>query len=119
MDYIKPLEAVLHHFMWQCSHCTKRTRFSILQLKKDQKYQYSLRYRDTSEKARELNMPRGNHAQSIASNGGQRKDKNSYSDHGYVVRIFVRAVLATKDEESTRAMAADGTTKVLVSPPPR
>ena len=32
---------------------------------------------------------------------------------------FVRAVLATKLEESARAMAADGTTKVLVSPPPR
>ena len=32
---------------------------------------------------------------------------------------FVRAVLAMNFEESDRAMAADGTTKALVSPPPR
>ena len=32
---------------------------------------------------------------------------------------FVRAGLATNFEESDTAMAADGTTKTLVSPPPR
>ena len=32
---------------------------------------------------------------------------------------FVRAVLATNVEESDRAMAADGMTKALVSPPPK
>ena len=32
---------------------------------------------------------------------------------------FVRDVLATNFEESDRAMAADGTTEMLVSPPPR
>ena len=32
---------------------------------------------------------------------------------------FVRAALATNVEESDQAMAADGVTKALVSPPPR
>ena len=46
------------------------------------------------------------------------------SNHACVVRIFVgplyvRAALATNFEESDRAVAADGTTNALVSPPPR
>ena len=44
----------------------------------------------------------------------------SVSDYGCVVRTFVgpsvRAVLATKVEESTRAMAADGNTNALATP---
>ena len=86
--------------------------------------------------------PRGNHALSIASNGYQKEDKTllqhaQVSQHGEFRHVnvserqrshlcgqnlcgaFVRAVLATNFEESDRAMAADGTTKALVSPPPR
>ena len=87
-------------------------------------------------------MPRGNHAQSIASNGGQREDKKllhrsqlrQYGEFGDVsvseqersrlcgqnlCGIFMRGVVAAKVKDSTRAMAADGTTKALVSPAPR
>ena len=87
-------------------------------------------------------MPRGNHAQSIATNGDQREDKkllqhSQLSQRGEFRHVsvserqrshlcgqnlcgaFERAVLATNFEESDRAMAADGTTKALVSPPPR
>ena len=86
--------------------------------------------------------PRGNDAQSIASNGDQKENKTllqhaQLSQHGEFRHVnvserqrshlcgqnlcgaFVRAVLATNFEESDRAMAADGTTKALVSPPPR
>ena len=50
----------------------------------------------------------------------QREDKNilqrsQLGQHGE----FRKTVLATNVEESDRAMAADGITKVLVSPPPR
>ena len=78
-------------------------------------------------------MPRGNHAQSIASNGDQREDKkllqhSQLSQRGEIRHVsvcerqrshlcgqnlcgaFVRAVVATNFEESDRAMAADGTT---------
>ena len=74
-------------------------------------------------------MPRGNHAQSIASNGDQKEDKtllqhSQLSQHGEfrhvsvserqrshlcgqnLCRAFVRAVVATNFEESDRAMAA-------------
>ena len=84
-------------------------------------------------------MPHGNHAQSIASNGGQREDKkllqrSQLRQHGEFWHVsvsereqsrpcgqnlcgpFVRAVLAMKVEESARA---DGTTKALVSPAPK
>ena len=81
-------------------------------------------------------MPRGNHAQSIASNGGQRarEDKkllqhSQLRQHGefwhvsvselhqswpcgQILRVpFLRAVLPMNVEESVRGMAADGTTK--------
>ena len=87
-------------------------------------------------------MPRGNHAKSIASNGDQREDKKllqhlqlsqrggirhvSVSEQqrsqpcGQNLRVpFSRAVLPPEVEESAQAMVADGTTKALVSPPPR
>ena len=86
-------------------------------------------------------MPRGNHAQSIKSNGDQKEDKTSLqhsqlSQHGEFRHVSVservitamwseslwglrKTVLATNVEESDRAMAADGTTKALASPPPR
>ena len=79
-------------------------------------------------------MPRGNHAQSIASNGGQGEDKKSLQrsqlrQHGEFRHVsasewewsrlcgqnlcgsFVRVVLAMEVVVSARAMAADGTTK--------
>ena len=87
-------------------------------------------------------MPRGNCAQSIASNGSQREDKkllqpSQLRQHGEFRHVsvserqrswpcgqdfcgpFVRAMQATEIEESAWAMAADGMTKALVSPPPR
>ena len=86
-------------------------------------------------------MPRGNHAQSIASNGDQKEDKTllqhsqlsqhgefgmqasvNDSDHGRVVRIFVclpKYGTATGSRWSARAMAANSETKALISPPPR
>ena len=55
-------------------------------------------------------------------NGIQREDKkllqrSQLRQHGEF--RHARAVLATNFEESDTAMAADGTTKTLVSPPPR
>ena len=87
-------------------------------------------------------MPRGNHAQSIASYGDQKEDKtllqhSQLSHHGecrYIsvserqrsrpcgqnLRVpFLRTVLPPEVEESARAMAANGETKALISPPPR
>ena len=75
-------------------------------------------------------MPRGNHAQSIASNGDQKEDKtllqrSQPSQHGEFRHVSVsgrqrswpcglhKTALATNVEESDRAMAADGTTKRL------
>ena len=89
-------------------------------------------------------MPRGNHALSIASasNGGQREDTKllqhlQLCQHGQFWHVSVserqrlrlcgtseplwglrKTVLATNVEESDRAMAANSTTKVLISPPP-
>ena len=86
-----------------------------------------------------MHMPHGNHAQLIVSNGGQREDKkllqcSQLRQHGDVSvserersRLcgqnlcgpFVRAVLATKVEESPRAIAVDGTTEALETAAPR
>ena len=87
-------------------------------------------------------MPRGNRAQSIASNGGQKEGKTllqhlrlgqhgefwhaSVSERqrsrlcGQNLRVpFPRAVLPPEVEESAQAMVANGETKTLVSQPPR
>ena len=76
-------------------------------------------------------MSRGKHTQSITSNGGQREDKkllkiiqrSQLHQHGEFQNHcgpFVRAVLAKKvEEERSSKMAADGTTKALISPPSR
>ena len=82
-------------------------------------------------------MPHGNHhAQPIASNGGQREDKNllqrsQLQQHGEFRQVsiserqrsylyglnlcgaFIRAVLAMNFDESDRAMVADRTAKRL------
>ena len=86
--------------------------------------------------------PRGNHAQSIASNGDQKDDKtllqhSQLSQHGEFWHVsvserqrsrpcgqnlrvpFQRTVLPPEVEESARAMAANGETKAFVSLPPR
>ena len=86
--------------------------------------------------------PRGNHAQSIASNGDQKDDKtllqhSQLSQHGEFWHVsvserqrsrpcgqnlrvpFQRTVLPPEVEESARAMAANGETKAFISPPPR
>ena len=87
-------------------------------------------------------MLHGNHAQSIASNCDQKEDKallqhSQLSQHGEFRRVsvserqrsgscgqnlhvpFLRTVLPQEVEENARAMAADGETKALISPPPR
>ena len=86
--------------------------------------------------------PRGNHAQSITSNGDQKDDKtllqhSQLSQHGEFWHVsvserqrsrpcgqslrvpFERTVLPPEVEESARAMAANGETKAFISPPPR
>ena len=86
--------------------------------------------------------PRGNHAQSIASNGDQKDDKtllqhSQLSQHGEFWHVsvserqrsrpcgqnlrvpFQRTVLPPEVEESARAMAANGETKAFISLPPR
>ena len=86
--------------------------------------------------------PRGNHAQSIASNGDQKEDKtllqhSQLSQHGEFRHVsvserqrsrpcgqnlrvpFLRTALPPEVEESTRAMAANGETKAFISLPPR
>ena len=86
--------------------------------------------------------PRGNYAQSIASNGDQTDDKtlsqhSQLSQHGEFWHVsvserqrsrpcgqnlrvpFQRTVLPPEVEESARAMAANGETKAFISPPPR
>ena len=90
----------------------------------------------------EFQLPRGNHDQSIASNGRQREDQTilqhsqvcqhgefwheSVSERqqlwpcGQNLHVhFLRTVLPMKVEESTRAMAADSMTNVLASSPSR
>ena len=47
------------------------------------------------------------------------KQQRSHLSGQNLCGAFVRAVLAKNFEESNRAMAANGTTKALVSPPPR
>ena len=87
-------------------------------------------------------MARGNHAQSIASNGDRKKDKSllqhsQLSQHGEFWHVsvserqrsrpcgqnlrvpFLRTVLPPEVEESARAMAANGETKALISLPPK
>ena len=87
-------------------------------------------------------MPRGNHPQSIASNGDQKEDKtllqhSQLSQHGEFRHVsvserqrsrpcgqnlrvpFPRAVLTPEVEESARAMVTDGETKAFISLPPR
>ena len=79
-------------------------------------------------------MPRGNHAKSIASKLLQHLQVSQRGEIRHVrvseqqrsrpcgqnLRVpFSRAVLPPEVEESARAMVADGTTKALVSPPPR
>ena len=87
-------------------------------------------------------MPRGNHAQSIASNGDQKEDKtllqhSQVSQHGEFRHVsvserqrsrpcgqnlrvpFLRTVLPPEVEESARAMVANGERKALISQPPR
>ena len=86
--------------------------------------------------------PRGNCAQSIASNGDQKDDKtllqhSQLSQHGEFWHVsisepqrsrpcgqnlrvpFQRTVLPPDVEESARAMAANGETKAFISSPPR
>ena len=86
--------------------------------------------------------PRGNRAQSIASNGDQKDDKtllqhSQLSQHGEFWHVsvsepqrsrpcgqnlrvpFQRTVLPPEVEESARAMAANGETKEFISSPPR
>ena len=87
-------------------------------------------------------MPRGNHAQSIASNGDQKEDRtllqrSQLSQHGEFRHVsvserqrsqpcgqnlrvpFLRTVLPPEVEESARAMAANGETKAFISLPPK
>ena len=81
-------------------------------------------------------MPRGNHAQSIASNGSQREDKKllqrsqpcQHSEFRHVSVSerqscgqnlcvpFLRTLLPPQVGESAPAMAANGETKTLISP---
>ena len=82
-------------------------------------------------------MPRGNHAQSIASNGDQKEDKtllqhSQLSQHGEFLHVsigerqrsrpcgqnlrvpFLRTVLPPEVGESAQTMAANGETKALI-----
>ena len=86
--------------------------------------------------------PRGNHTQSIVSNGDKKEDKtllqhSQLRQHGEFRHVsvserqrsrpcgqnlrvpFLTNGTATGSRWSTRAMAANGETKALISPPPR